>query len=128
MPNVETVKETIEQKIERATGIQIFSFIFSFKHSDDVNRNRYLKLCDKRVEELNKDKYGDWEQAKKEVDFMFEPQYFESRNLTPIKGYPCQFMFTKKRSAIVLINPDNRTYIRWLGEMTHKEVAGIFNT
>ena len=128
MPNVETVKETIEQKIERATGIQIFSFIVSLKHSDDVNRNRYLKLCYKRVEELNKDRYGDWEQAKKEVDFMFEPQYFGSRNLAPIKGYPCQFMFTKKISAIVLINPDNRTYIRWLSEMTHKEVAGIFNT
>jgi hypothetical protein len=71
-----------------------------------------------------------WELAKKELDTMPEPQYFETTDLLPIKGYSVRFYYGKTNKVVIFNNKLSRAYERDLGvsEVSYKTAKKIFNS
>lgn len=71
-----------------------------------------------------------WELAKKQLDTMPEPQYFEDTELLPIMGYPVRFYYGKKIKLAIFNNQLNRAYERDLGsaKVDYKTAKKIFNS
>lgn len=116
--------------IANATGRQLWSFMGKLKRSigGGGNNSRYLKLCTARAHELNKDRYGNWEFAKVELNHLPEPTgMFESQSLLPILGYPCEYIVTKEKGMVVMINPKlNIAYVKDTGYNIMRKSAEIF--
>lgn len=121
--------EITEEIISQISGKELFNTLIRLKHSSMGDRHPLLKVCYKRAVELNKNRFGDWEHAKVEVNHMPPQYYFESRELLPVMGYPCHFMFSKSGSYLVLFNSKlNEAYMVGTGEVTTSQAKSIFNS
>lgn len=140
MPTDKTValpegEETIESKIARASGKQLWDFMRKLGHTWNGvmvgDKHRLLKLCTQRARELNKNRYGNWEQAKVEVNHLSESTC-QSPDTCPstILGYPFQFVSTKKKNMMVITNPKlNVAYLRETdGNELYRAAKTIFNS
>lgn len=128
--------KAICEMISKADGRQIFNFMVKLKKgigSEDGigNSGKYMKLCYQRAKELNKDRYGNWEYAKVELNHMPEPQgIYKTESLLPVLGYPCEFVVSKEKTQLVLINPKlNIAYVRDLStQVSFATAKKIFNS
>lgn len=113
--------ELNEVIISQLKGIDLWRAIgYLRKGTADVgeNRHKYLKLCYSRAKELNRDKFGSWEEAKTNLDHMEVPTgLYKTETMLPILGYPCQFVVNDNKTSLVIFNGKlNLAYIRELGE------------
>ena len=71
-----------------------------------------------------------WELAKKQLDAMPEPQYFEQKELLPIMGYSVVFYYSSKKQVVIFNNKLNVAYARDLGStgVDFKTAKRIFNS
>lgn len=117
MTEAERKDAEVVDMIKNARGQQLWSFMGKLRKNvgNGVSNNgKYLKLCVARTHELNKDRFGNWEHAKVEINHMPEPSgKFKSESLLPVMGYPCEFVVGKDTNQLIIINPKlNLAYIR----------------
>ncbi len=100
----------------------------------------YFHLATERAIELNKDRFGNWFEAKEMFNRLTEPQvtatepgqrHWEVRQ-PDVLGYLC--FYTKHRtedgtvSQLVLINgTTNTVYLKPFSEVSYKQAVSIFN-
>ena len=128
-------QKEIEEKIKTSNGYPLFKFIGQLKRNigstfKTKTKNRFLKLALERVHELWLARFGDWEKAKLEIDYMPEPTYFESQTLLPVQGYPCEFVLGKKKFVSITNGLTNTVYVRFFdrGETDFNTAKKIFNS
>jgi len=126
----------IVEMISNADGRQLFQFMVKLKkdigNGAIMSSERYMRLCHLRAVEINKNRYGSWNEAKVNFDHTVEPSgIFQVKELTPILGYPVQFVPGENKSYMVMMNPKlNTSYIRECGGTTvsYAQAKKIFSS
>ena len=135
-----TEEISIEEKIAKATGRQLFQFMRALAKRVDYHGNisRYHDLAMKRARELVNRNYGNWEDAKRQLDLSPAPYgLVKNTQLASILGYQVFFNANKKQNFLAIINnKTNTAHIRDLvglcaspdDDKTTTMVKNIFNS
>lgn len=133
--------EILEQ-IKNGTGSQVFGLMKKIEGLRKAGKNKpeydiWWKACMDRAREINRTRFGNWQDAMAKLDLVLEPlvSFTDSKHiqmyLDPINGYPCVYSKTKNskgiKSCVYITNPiTNSMYLKRFGDVTAKE-AEIFN-
>ena len=113
--------EEITEMIKKATGRQLYHFM-------KVKKNKFKEECKARAKELNKDRFGDWDDAKSQIQYMAKPEaLYETDDLLPINGYPVRYVTAKKQSFLAIVNPKtNSAYLKYFNQDNNLKTDGMF--
>lgn len=132
---MEDRNKEIEDRINSSSGYQLNKFFRKVffgclgNVTKEINAH-FAKICMTRIKELNKDRFGDWEEAKINLDHLEEPNgVYESTSLPPILGYPCEFIIGKTKRLLVINNgKTNSAYVRNCDGVDLQTATRIFNS